>query len=262
MDYYNILGVNKTASPDEIKKAYRKLAMEHHPDKGGDVSKFQEITNAYETLSDPNKRAAYDNPASQFSTHPGGFSFNAGAFDLNDLFGQVFGRNGNPFAQQRPTYRTRVTVTLVDAFNGADHLLQLNTPDGLKTINITIPPGIDSGNQIRYENVIPNATLIIEFHVLSDVRFERHRNDLYTTVEISVLDLIVGTNIQVNAINGKKLDVVIQPKTQPTQNIRIPGYGMPTGKGTFGDQIILIRPVIPDNISNDVIESIKRNQVK
>lgn len=261
MDYYSVLGVAKTASPDEIKKAYRKLAMEHHPDKGGDITKFQEINSAYETLGDATRRAAYDNPAPQFSSHPGGFSFDAGAFDLNDLFGQVFGRGGNPFAQQKPTYRTRVSISLVDAFTGKDHLLQLNTPDGLKTMTITVPPGIESGNQIRYENVIPNSTLIIEFHVLTDVRFERHRNDLYTTVDISVLDLIVGTNIEVNAINGKTLNVTIQPKTQPSQHIRIPGYGMPTGKGTFGDQIILIRPVIPDNISNDVIESIKRNQV-
>ena len=92
MDHYKTLGVPRTASAEEIKKAYRKLAMEHHPDKGGDVSKFQEITNAYETLSDTDKRFQYDNPSAspQFSQHPGGFGININGFDLDDLFGQIF----------------------------------------------------------------------------------------------------------------------------------------------------------------------------
>lgn len=260
MDYYNILGISRSASSDEIKKAYRKLAMEHHPDKGGDPIKFQQINEAYETLGDANKRAAYDNPMQQsFGQFPGGFSFNVNGFDINDLFGQVFGRNNQSF-NQKPTYRTRVAVSLVDAYNGSDHFVQLHTPDGVKAINIKIPAGVKTGDQVKYENLISNAILIIEFHVLNDVRFERHHNDLFSTVSISVLDLIVGTKIEVNTIKGTTIEVTINPKTQPSQQIRVAGYGMPLGNGQYGDQILLIKPVIPDNIDNDVIESIKRHQ--
>ena len=173
MDYYNTLGVSREASPDEIKKAYRKLAMQHHPDRGGDVAVFQQITEAYETLSDADKRFQYDNPSasSVFNGHPGGASFNINGFDLDDIFSQMFGRGNNPFANQRPIYRTRVAISLIDAYTGTDHLLQLNTPDGLKAINIKIPAGVDTGGQIRYDNIIPNAQLIVEFHVLGDARF-------------------------------------------------------------------------------------------
>ena len=106
MDHYNTLGVPRTATADEIKKAYRKLAMEHHPDKGGDINKFQELTNAYETLSDPDKRSQYDNPQyrqqhSPFGDAPGGFGFNFNGFDLNDIFNQAFGQRGHPQQQQQ-----------------------------------------------------------------------------------------------------------------------------------------------------------------
>ena len=260
MNHYTTLGVMKDATPEDIKKAYRKLVMEHHPDKGGDITKFQELTNAYETLSDSNKRAAYDNPAAQnsFGQHPGGFNFNVNGFDLDGLFGQMFGRNGNPF-QQQPTYKTRVTVSLVDAYNGKEHLIQLSTPDGVKAVNIKIPVGVNSGDQVRYDNIIPNAIFIVEFVVLPDVRFERHGNDLCTSFPISVLDLIIGTKITVNTIAEKKIEVDIKPRTQPTQHIRLAGQGMPVGNGKFGDQILLLRGTIPDTIHNDVIESITRN---
>jgi curved DNA-binding protein len=264
MDHYNTLGVPKDASPDQIKKAYRKLAMEHHPDKGGDVSKFQEITNAYETLSDPQKRAEYDNPQQHniFNQHPGGFSFNVNGFDLDGLFSQVFGRGGD-FRQQprQQVYRTKVQVSLLDAYNGNDHTLQLNTGNVQKIINVKIPLGVQTGESLRLDNVIDNAQLIVEFYVLPDHRFERHGNDLYSIQPISVLDLIVGTQVDINTINGKTLKITIKPGTQPTQHIRVPGYGMPLRNGTFGDQILLLKPFVPDNIPTEVIETIKQHQI-
>ena len=97
MDYYTVLGIDKTASSQDIKKAYRKLASQNHPDKGGDKEKFQKIQEAYAVLSDENKRAQYDNP------QPQGFNFNfGGGDDINDIFSQIFGqRRGNPFNQQQ-----------------------------------------------------------------------------------------------------------------------------------------------------------------
>ena len=266
MDHYNTLGVPRTATADEIKKAYRKLAMEHHPDKGGDINKFQELTNAYETLSDTDKRFQYDNPQTRqqhnpFGDAPGGFSFNFNGFDLNDLFGQAFNQRG-PQQQQRPSYRTRVTVSLVDVFNGAEQVLQLGTQQGTKVINIKIPQGIHTGSSVRYDNIMDDGTLLIEFVILPDLRFDRQGDDLYANFPISVLDLIVGTKTEFTTIDGKKLEVNIGPGTQPNQQIRLGGYGMTRSDGSRGNQILLLKPFIPANIDNEVIEAIKRNQSK
>ena len=260
MDHYNTLGVPRSATADEIKKAYRKLAMEHHPDKGGDINKFQEISTAYETLSNQDKRFQYDNPQTRqqhtpFGGAPGGCSFNFNGFDLNDLFGQ----RGQQ--QQRPSYRTRVTVSLVDVFNGAEQVLQLGTQQGTKVINIKIPQGIHTGSSIRYDNVMDDGSLLIEFVILPDLRFERQGDDLYANLPVSVLDLIVGNKTEFTTIDGKKLEVNIAPNTQPTQHIRLGGYGMTRSDGTRGNQILLLKPFIPANIDNEVLEAIKR-QVK
>lgn len=265
MDYYNTLGVPHSATQDEIKKAYRKLAMEHHPDKGGDVSKFQEITSAYETLSDPQKRELYDNPAQQsnYQQHPGGFSFNVNGFNLDDLFAQAFGGRGafNQQRQHQQVFRTKVQVSLVDAYTGTEQAFQINTTSGTKIINVKVPAGVQTGDHVRYDGVLDNGQLIVEFVILPDHRFERHGYDLYSVLPISVLDLIVGTSVEINTISGKKLQVTIKPKTQPSQNIRVPGHGMPLGNGQYGDQILLLKPFIPDNIHNDIVDSITKNRV-
>lgn len=242
-----------------LKKAYRKLAMQYHPDKGGDVAKFQEITNAYETLSDADKRFQYDNPTARQNPFPGGFGFNQQTYDINDILNQFF-RHQNHQAHTQQIYRTRVTVSLVDSFNGASHSFQLTTSSGVKIINVNVPKGVETGDQVRYENVIENGTLIVEFHVLSDLRFDRKGNDLYCNLPISVLDLIVGTKATVNTISGKTMEVTINPNTQPTQQIRLVGLGMPVKghNGIYGDQILLLKPYLPDNISTDIIDSIKR----
>lgn len=268
MDHYTTLGVSRNATQDEIKKAFRTLAMKHHPDKGGDLAKFQEITNAYETLSDANKRAAYDRPAANpFGQYPGHnpFGQNPGnpfdQFDFNSIFEQAFGRGGGFTArQQKPTYRTRVMVSLVDAFNEIEQTMQLSTPQGTKVVNIKIPAGVQTGSQVRYDNLIDDSALIVEFVILDDLRFSRQGDDLHANVPISVLDLIVGKKISFTTIGGVKLDVDIPPGTQPTNQIRIAGHGMPSMAGGRGDQILLLKPFIPSNISSDIIESIKRNQ--
>jgi DnaJ-class molecular chaperone len=266
MDHYMTLGVSRTATQEEIKKAYRKLAMEHHPDRGGDLAKFQEISVAYEILGDADKRAAYDRPpqpSPQFG--PGGFSFSFNGFDLNEFFAQSFGGPQN-FAQnrqpQKPVFRTRVSVSLQDAFSGAEQVLQLGTPNGVKVVNVKVPPGISSRSSIRYDNLIEEGTLIIEFHVLDDLRFDRKGDDLYTNIPISVLDLIVGTKIEFTTIGGNKIEVYIPAGTQTYHQFRLPGYGMPTANNGYGDQILLLKVIVPANIDNDIIESIKRSRSK
>lgn len=260
MDHYNALGISRDASPEEIKKAYRKLAMQHHPDRGGDPAEFQKINEAYEVLSDADKRFQYDNPQTRQNPFQGGFGFQHNSFDLNDIFNQIFGQRGPQQGMNQHVYRTRVTVSLVDAYKGADHILQLALQSGVKVLNIKVPIGVSSGDQVRYDNIIDNAILIIEFVVLPDLRFDRQGHDLYSNLPISVLDLIVGTKVDFTTIAGNKVEVTINPNTQPSHQIRLRGLGMPVNSmnQVYGDQILLLKPYIPDNVSNDIIESIKR----
>jgi curved DNA-binding protein len=266
MDHYSTLGVSRDASQEEIKKAYRKLAMTHHPDKGGNPAEFQKLNDAYEVLSNPDKKLQYDNPSVR-SNNPFGsdFQFDQNNFDLSNIFSHIFGGGRGPGAglNQKQIFRTQVAVSLLDAYVGKEHTFQLSTPTGVKVINVKVPLGISNGDQVRYENVIDNGTLIIGFHILPDLRFDRNGNDLYCNLPISVLDLIIGTKVKFNTISGKTIEVTIPPNTQPSQHIRLPGMGMPVknAASVYGDQILLLKPFLPDNIHSDVIESIQRTQV-
>lgn len=276
MDYYTTLGVGKNASPDEIKKAYRKMAAQHHPDKGGDTAKFQEIQKAYETLSDPQKKQQYDNP-NPFGPNgpggmpggfhfnfggggPGGFGFHAQGFDINDLFGQMFGQQ-NPFQQRQQIFKTQISITLEEAYSGTSQVLKLQTPQGNKVVNIDIPKGIQNGQQLRFDNLIEGGQLIIEFRIAQHLRFERRQDDLYVNHQISVLDLIAGNKFDFKTISGKVLEVEVKPNTQPFMQLKIPGEGMPImNSDRYGDQYILIKPYIPDNIDKSIIDSILKSR--
>jgi curved DNA-binding protein len=267
MDHYAVLGVAKNATPDEIKKAYRKLASQHHPDKGGDTAKFQQLQEAYAVLSDPEKRQQYDNPTPQgfqgFRNPPGGFQWNVNGIDMNDIFGDIFGNMPRGPRNGKQSVRTQVNISLLDAYKGTNHILQLHTQEGQKIIDIKIPPGINQGDQMRYDNVIPNANLIVVFNILPDLRFERRGTDLYTNQSISVLDLIAGATFEFKTINDKTVQVKIPQKTQPYMQMKLSGYGMPILNGNgYGDQYILLKPYIPDNIDNTIIDSILRTRNK
>jgi len=262
MEHYQTLGVAKTATPDEIKKAYRKLASQHHPDKGGDTATFQKIQTAYDILSNPQKRQEYDNPNT--FNGPGfgapGFSFNVNGFNMNDMFEQIFRQQHQ---QQKPAYRTTVVVTLEQVATGGDHLLKLQTPQGLKVVTIQIPVGIEDGNQLRYDNLIDNASLIVEYRIQPHLRFDRRGADLQCNHSISVLDLIVGTTFEFVTLSGKTFEVKVPPKTQPFMQLKIAGQGMPIyNTANFGDQIILLKPFIPDIIDSAITDSILQSRKK
>jgi len=261
MDLYSVLGISKSANADEIKKAYRKLASQHHPDKGGDTAKFQKIQEAYAILSDPEKKAQHDNPQTQgIHMGPNGFSFQMGG-DINDIFNQIFEGRRGPFGsgqrQHRQILRTQVQLSLQQAYTGNSQVLRLSTNNGAKVINIEIPPGVLSGDQVKYDNIIDNATLLVEFKVLPDLRFDRKNQDLYASHTISVLDLIVGCNFEFTTINGKTIQVTVPPKTQPYMQLKLAGFGMPIPNTTFyGDLLVLLKPYIPDNIHPEILNTI------
>jgi DnaJ-class molecular chaperone len=260
MDHYKTLGVDKNSTPDEIKKAYRKLASKHHPDKGGDTAMFQKVEEAYRVLSDPQQRQQYDNPMPQ-GFGPGGFSFHSNGFDMNDLFSQIFSQQRQQPRQQ--VYRTVLAVDLGTAFTGGEQIIKLQTHTNTHHVKVNVPRGVENGMQLRLDNVIDGASLMVEFRVTPSLKFERSGPDLLCSHPISVLDLIAGGSFEFTTISGKTFEVTVKPKTQPYTQLKISGQGMPIyGSNNFGDQIILLKPFIPDKIDDTIISSILQSKEK
>lgn len=262
-DHYATLGVAKNATPEDIKKAYRRLAAIHHPDKGGDTAEFQKVQAAYETLSDPQKKQEYDNPNSFgnggggfHGGFPGGFSFSMNGFDMNDIFGQMFGGNpgfhGRP---QQPSYRTTVWVSLDQVYNGSEQILQMKGDP--QPIKIQIPRGVEDGQTMRYDNLIPNSILIVEFRIHPHAKYQRNGFNLQSIQEVNIFDLIAGGTFKFRVISGKELEVIIPAGTQPGAHLRLAGEGLPSNN-MFGDQLILLKPFIPDTINSHIIDAIKQ----
>jgi len=259
MEHYQTLGVAKTATPDEIKKAYRKLASQHHPDKGGDTAMFQKIQIAYDTLSDPAKRQQYDNPMTQRfgGGQPGGFHFNMNGFNMDDIFGQMFRQQNQKQAQRNNVFRTTFWINLEQVYSGGEEVLKLQTPTGLHMVRVHVPKGIPDGGQVKYEKVIETNDLIVEYRIHNHLKYERRMNDLYCNHSISVLDLIVGASFEFTTISGKTLEVTVPPKTQPFMHLKLAGHGLPMhDTSAYGDQIILLKSYIPDMIDSRITDSI------
>lgn len=258
MNHYTTLGVSPNATPDEIKKAYRKLASKHHPDKGGSTATFQKIQTAYDTLIDPEKRQQFDNPH-QGPFSGGHFDFGAGS-PFGGMFNEIFKQHR---AQQTQLYRTEIWVTLEQVMMGADQTLQLQTPAGIHTVTVTVPKGVPDGGQVRLDNIIGGATLMVIFRIHPHLKFTRSNQDLVSNHSISVLDLIVGTSFEFTTLSGKTLSVTIPPKTQPFHQMKISGHGLPfPNSGQMGDQIVLLKPFIPDIMDQSIIDSILQTRTK
>jgi DnaJ-class molecular chaperone len=265
-DHYATLGVAKNATPDEIKKAYRRLAAIHHPDKGGDTAEFQKVQAAYETLSDPQKKQEYDNPRQHHfgGGFPGGFEFHAQGFDINDIIGQMFGGGGNPFQNPfQQNYRTTIWVTLEQVFNGGEQLLQMQGPNGPQVVKVQIPKGVENGQTMRFDNIIQGAILLVDFRLHPHAKFDRNGPNLIATQRVSVLDLIAGSSFEFTTISGKTFTVDIKPGTQPDSTLRIAGQGLPIPNSSqFGDQLILLKPFIPDRIDSRITDSILQSRTQ
>ena len=261
MDYYSRLGVNKQASPEELKRAYKKLAMQHHPDRGGDQTTFQEINEAYDTLKDPAKRQQYDNPQPQQN------QYQYRAEDVNDIFNAFFRQGGN-----RPRQRKNLDITisirikLEDVLFGKDVIGKYRLKDNSEEVaTIRIPAGIENGQIMSYkglgDNLYKNAPrgnlhvkIIIENHKI----YERDRLHLRAKCSINVFELILGTEVILEKLEGGPLKIKIPKGTNPGTILSIPNHGLPDRRtGRRGNIYLEIRGKTPKLDNHEVLEKVK-----
>lgn len=294
IDYYKVLGVEKSATQEEIRKAYRKQAKRYHPDINKDdpqaKERFQEINEANEVLSDPEKRKKYDEYGEnwqhadefeaqrrQYRSNPnGGFDFggfggfgdfsgNEGnASGFSDFFEQLF---GSSFRQRQSPkgkdLQATLSITLQEAAKEHKQTFSINN----EKIRITVPAGIADGQKIRIKGrgAVQNGVrgdLYITFRIEPDARFTRKGNDLYTTLTIDLYTLLLGGEVVVPTLGGNA-KVNIKPATQPDSKLRLRGKGMPEYKkeGTTGDLIVTVKTNLPmlNDKQKELLKKIKES---
>ena len=287
-DYYQILGVDRKATPEEIKKAYRKLAMKYHPDRNKDnkqaEEKFKEINEANEVLSDPKKRERYDQLGSSYSQwqerggNPGNFNWDqwssgqggrgqpvdAGDFEdmfggFSDFFSAIFG--GMPVGGRVQTrqaarplaYEQKIQITLEEAFRGTQRVFQIDN----RKIEVKIPAGAKTGTKVRVAGVGPSSSpmqrsdLYLVVEVLPNNRFSVNGNDLTAEVSIDLVTAVLGGSVTVKTLSG---DVVltIPSGTQPGQKFRLTGRGMPALRANQspGDLYVQVKVELPKKLTD------------
>ena len=289
IDYYNILGVSKNASADDIKKAYRQKARKLHPDLNPNDKeahrKFQQLNEANEVLSDPEKRAKYDKYGDnwkhgeeyekaqqqyqqqqhQWGGQQGGQTFyTEGDFsdtDFSEFFHSMFGGGFTQRETRRTNrkykggdYQAELRLSLRQAMYTHQQTLNL---DG-KNIRITIPAGVTDGQKIKLAgygqpgvNGGPNGDLYITFVIEDDPEFKRLGNDLYTSVHVGLYTAVLGGEMTVNTLDGQ-VKMKVKPGTQPEAKVRLKGKGFPVYKkdDQFGDLIVTMKAEVPKNLSS------------
>jgi DnaJ-class molecular chaperone len=282
-NYYDILGVTKQTSGDEIKKAYRKLAMKYHPDRDSSptsAEKFKEINEAYETLGDEVKRQQYDQQR-EFGGHmggmggmgqgpfAGGFNFHAHGAPpgFESIFEQIFG--GSPFAQRaarNSDTHIQLTISLEEAFVGKTLPIQFTDSGGKPVnVNVTIQPGVESGTRLRFagngsrtHGNLPPGDLYVTIVVGGHARFERSGAHLITSVDVPLWRCLAGCEVPIVTIDGGTVNMKIPPLTRDQSVLRIKEKGMPTNAGarTRGDLLVKIITQMPSSLTPQQVQQL------
>jgi molecular chaperone DnaJ len=257
-DYYQTLGVDRNATPDQIKRAYRKLASQHHPDKGGDKTKFQEIQQAYDTLGNEQKRAEYNNPRPQgfgFQGHPGG-----PGFDFQTIF-DVFGARFQHPQQRVQRAQMTLWITLQDVALASRKTISVGTPQGTRVVEIDIPPNIDDGDSVQYSGIAPGGMdLVITFRIHPNPKWQRQGPNLTVDCELSVWDLILGGDTIIEDLMGNQLSLTIPPRTQSKTTFRLKGRGLGQKGNSPGDLLVRVHAVIPEHIPQPLMDAIAQTR--
>lgn len=290
IDYYNILGVPTSAKPEDIKKAYRKLARKYHPDinPNDKVSekKFKEVNEANEVLSDPSKRAQYDKygkdwkhaeeiekkrqQQQSYQEQRSGASSNPfGEGDYSDFFSSMFQNQSTGGRRQQVKFRgqdlqAELQLNLTDVYKTNKQILTIHG----KKVRITIPAGIENGQVLRVKghggegmNGGPNGDLLITFHIINNTPFRLDKSNLYTTVNLDLYTALLGGEAIVNTIDGQT-KLKVKPETQNGTKVRLKGKGFPVYKkeGEYGDLYINYNVNLPQNLTEKEIELFKELQ--
>jgi len=280
VDYYKLLGINKTATTKEIKSAYRKLARKFHPDLNPNdkdaKKKFQQINEANEVLSDPVKRKKYDQygkdwqHSDQFEKQQQyqqqtsgargpGYARSQSEGDFSDFFETLFGGSMGNSRGRQAKYRgedftAELQLELIDAYKPNKQTLTVNG----KKIRITIPAGIENGQTIKIAghggkgiNGGPDGDLYITFSIANHPRFKRLGNDLFTTIDLDLYKAVLGGEITIDTLDGK-VKLKVKPETQNETKIKLKDKGFPVYKkeGQFGDLYVTYSIKTPTNLSD------------
>lgn len=258
MDYYSILGVPKNASEQDIRKAYKKMSMQHHPDRGGDEEKFKQVNEAYQTLKDPVKKQQYDNPQPNFN-------FNSQDFGGRNPFEDIFSQFGMRRPPRNPDITIRVPITLKEVLTGKKVLATYRLRNGKEqTVDLDIPPGAREGDNIRFtglgESSIPGprGNLFVVITIEPNNLFDRRNDDVYTIRKVNCLEMIVGSKIRIKTLDDRELELNIPPNTKNGTTFSMNGYGFPNLRsGRRGNMLIKIEAEIPRNLNSNQLEKIQ-----
>jgi len=270
-DPYSVLGVSKTSSDAEIKAAYRKLAKEYHPDKGGSHEKFAEINGAYDSIKDANAREKFnEEQASEQafrnyqSRRPDADPF----ANFNDLFAQHFGGR-NPFTDFKQNSRNQdinitYSVDLEDVFNCAKKNLNINLPNGTqRAVTIEIPKGVTHGTQIRYQGFGDNTyqgkpgNLVVTFQIKPHTKFRVEEYNVILPMRLSLKEAMLGTEKVVDTLDKRQLKLHIKSGTQTGTRLRIPEGGLPQRNSPNGNLYIEVSVIIPSLTEEDLDKTLR-----
>jgi|TARA_B110000503_G_scaffold7367_2_gene9986 curved DNA-binding protein len=263
MDYYSILGVQRNATPEDLKKAYRKLAMANHPDRtGGDDTKFKQINEAYNALKDPATRQQYDNPQHRFDTS---HMHNSGNYQ--DIFNSMFGAGfAQPQQQRRKNadVRIKVDISLKEVYTGKKIIAAYRLRSGREeNVDLDIPKGAGDNDTIRFQGLgddsfpVTRGDLYVIISIHDELGWTRNNDNLITTRKVNCLELILGTRIQIETLDDKTLELNIPAGTKNGTTFSMQDYGLPNIRtNRRGNMLIKIEADIPKNLTHEQLSKI------